>query len=251
MRKSWKFMIGTLVVLFLIYVWLKNYTTSVVDMDSKVGSRVGGGELTMSEYYTLKSYMELYDKYLSEEKYDLSYMMLGIPYRRYVSYEEYLEKVKKDNLNDFLIEDINIITNTTYDVLLDNSGDKKHYTLVIDDNKSASVIYPESFLDYKEVNAKTHKNKVEIVLTDYVVNIDKCILNFAITNKSNKKVDFSTSKLLTNEQSKIENNQEFVIDAKETKEITLEYGTNYEFPSQVMLCRNMNDKVIDYVIDIK
>ena len=251
MKKPWKFMFGTLVVLFLIYLWLKSYTDSVVDMESKVGSRVGGGELTMSEYYTLKSYMELYRKNISEGKYDTSYRMLGITYREYIPYEKYIENLEKENINEFIIEDINIITDTTYDLILDNSGDKIHYSIIVDDSSNGSVIYPASFLDYKNINKKINKNKVEIVLKDYVVN--KIILNLSMNNNSNKKINFFNSKLITNGQGKIESDQNIELNAKESKDITIEYSTNYEFPSQVTLYGNIEgkDKSVDYVIDIK
>ena len=44
-----------------------------------------------------------------------------------------------------------------------------------------------------------------------------------------------------------------VLNSKETKEITIEYDTNYEFPSQVTLCRGTDKEgqYMDYVIDIK
>ena len=68
----------------------------------------------------------------------------------------------------------------------------------------------------------------------------------------NETVNFSNSKLLTNEQGTIENDEGIVLNSKETKEITIEYDTNYEFPSQVTLCRNTEKEgeYIDYVIDI-
>ena len=253
MKKSWKFMIGTLLVLFIIYVWLKNYSNSIVDMESKVGSRVGGGELTTNDYYTLKTYIELYKEYISEGKYETAYRMLGITYREYMPYEEYIENLEKENINEFIIENINIITDTTYDLILDNSGDKIHYSIIVDDSSSGSVIYPASFLDYKNINKKINKNKVEIVLKDYVVNIDKIILNFSMNNNSNKKINFFNSKLITNGQGKVENEQNIELNAKESKDITIEYSTNYEFPSQVTLCGNIEgkDKSVDYVIDIK
>ena len=253
MKKSWKFMIGTLIVLFIIYVWLKNYSNSIVDMESKVGSRVGGGELTTNDYYTLKTYIELYKEYISEGKYETAYRMLGASYRRYISYEEFVDKVKEKNIDDLIIEDINIITDTTYEILLSNSGERAYYSMVVDDTSRSSVIYPESFLDYKEINKKVNKKKVEVTLKDYIVNADRCILNFSIKNNSNETVNFSNSKLLTNEQGTIENDEGIVLNSKETKEITIEYDTNYEFPSQVTLCRGTDKEgeYIDYVIDIK
>ena len=179
--------------------------------------------------------------------------MLGASYRRYISYEEFIDKLKEKNIDDFIIEDINIITDTTYEIVLGNSGERAYYSMVVDDTSRSSVIYPESFLDHKEINKKVNKKKVEITLKDYIVNIDKCILNFSIKNNSNETVNFSNSKLLTNEQGTIENDEGIVLNSKETKEITIEYDTNYEFPSQVTLCRGTDKEgqYMDYVIDIK
>ncbi len=253
MKKSWKFMLITLIILFAVYLLVKNYTVSITDMPTKIGSRVGGGELSISDYYTLKSYIDLYKKYLSKGKYEEAYSMLGYSYKSYVPYEKYLENIKNDNIAEYALDGINIVTDTTYDVILSNSGDEKHYSMVIDSTSKNSVIYPDSFLEYKEVKDQVNKKKVEVTLNDYIVNIDKCVLNFKIKNNTNDTVSFSSSTLLTDKQDTVQNEEKIVLNAKEEKEITLEYETDYAFPKQVALYRNTSkaDKFTDYIIDIK
>ena len=253
MKKPWKFMVITLIILFAVYLLVKNYSFSITDMSTKIGNRVGGGELGISDYYTLKSYIDLYKKYLSEGKYESAYSMLGYSYKSYMPYEKYLENIKNDNIKEYVLEGIDIITDTTYDAILSNSGDERHYSMVVDTTSKDSILYPDSFLEYKAVKDKVNKKKVEVILNDYVVNIDSCVLNFKIKNNTNDTVKFSSSNLLTDKQDIVQNEDEIVLNAKEEKEITIEYETDYAFPKQVAFYRNTSkaDKFIDYIIDIK
>lgn len=253
MKKPWKFMVATLIILFAVYLLVKKYSFSITDMSTKIGNRVGGGELGISDYYTLKSYIDLYKKYIEENKYENAYGMLSYSYKSYVPYEEYLKNIKKDNVKDYVLKDIDIITDTTYDAILVTSGDERHYSMIIDTNSKDGILYPDSFLKHKEVNEKVNKKKVEVVLNDYVVNIDKCTLNFKIKNNTSDTVKFSSSNLLTDKQDIVQNEDEIALNAKEEKEITIEYETDYAFPKQIALYRTTDDadKFIEYIIDIK
>ena len=66
-------------------------------------------------------------------------------------------------------------------------------------------------------------------------------------------VKFSSSNLLTDKQDIVQNEDEIALNAKEEKEITIEYETDYAFPKQIALYRTTDDadKFIEYIINIK
>ena len=252
MKKSWKFMIGTLLVLFAIYLFINDYTKSLVNMEDKLGIRVGGGELSVRDNSILRAYLELYEKYIAKEEYEKAYNMTGISYREYISYEDYIEKVKSQEIKDMTLENIKAITTSVYDATFDISGEEKHYSILNDDEKMLHI-YPDSFLDYAKLDNKASKKKLEIKLEYYVANIDKCILSFNIENRSNKAIEISKSKLAINEHDFAESDEKITLNPKESKKVTLEFETDYSLPKQVILYRSTDkaDKFIEYSIDIK
>lgn len=198
MNKFTKFLIVLSMVLLVLYIILSNYNIKQNDISSKVGAKLGGGELTMREYYTLAQCIETYTKYLNEEDYETAYNMLGTTYRNYVSYEEYASKVQEEDVTDMEIKDIDVISATTFKVVGDVSGDEKYYSIIVDNDLNRFSIYPESFLNYTEINQKVSKKKLDVRLIDAKVTIDKCIMQFEFTNNSPKDtVKFSKMSLLT------------------------------------------------------
>mgnify|MGYP003297759240 CR=1 FL=1 len=182
MNKITKFLIVLTLILLFLCILLNKYEEDLYNMASKVGSQVGGGELTMKEYYTLAQCMETYIGYISEKKLDVAYNMLGTTYRDYVSYNDFVEKINNKNIENMIIKDIDIITNTTFKVIGDVSGEEYYYSIIVDNQLNRFAIYPESFLTYTQIDENVSKKKLQITLIDSKVQIDNCILKFKITN---------------------------------------------------------------------
>lgn len=252
MNKSWKFIFGMSFVLILIYLFVNDYAKSLVNMEDQIGTRVGGGELSVKDNAILKTYLELYKERIVNGEYEKAYNMTGLSYKEYLPYEAYVEKVQSQNFEDLIFEDIEIATTSIYDVTFSVSGDKGHYSVLYDDEKKL-YIYPDSFLSYVKVENEVTKKKLEVKLEYYVVNIDKCMLGFSIENRLNDTVEISKSQLLTNENRFVESDEKIIINPKESKKIVLEFDTDYSIPKQVILYRSTNkeNEFIEYDIKIK
>ena len=247
MNKITKFLLIILLILIGAYFLLTGFVKETDNIADKVGARVGGGELSVTEYYSLAQCFETYKNYLSKKDYNTAYIMLGHLYRRYVPYEEYEKNILTKNVSEMQIEDINIITSTTFDLLVDTSGEKEHYSIIIDNKTNKFTLLPESFLDYKAIDIEESKKKLECTLKDYVVYIDKCVLNFEIKNNNKKEeINISKATLFTNMESTLENNEIISIKPGETKSIQIAFETDYEFPTKVVLERIENKKSIEY-----
>lgn len=251
MNKITKFLLITCLILFIICMLVMRYDSEMNDMSAKVGAKIGGGELTMSDYYTLVQYMDMYKESILHEKYELAYSFIGSSYKNKVSYKEFTNNIPS-NIDKMQVAQIDRITNTTFNVSLDMSGEFYNYSIIIDKEANDFEILPDSFLDYQKVDKKKKKKGLQCLLTDYTVNCNNCILNFEIKNTSKESVQISNSTLYTNLRDVIENEEQIEIQPGETKVVSIMYETDYAFPTKVVLERNFQDseKVIEYTFDL-
>lgn len=250
-NKITKFLLITCLILFILCMLLLKYKTEHSDMSLKVGAKVGGGELTMADYYTLVQYMNMYKESILNEKYELAYNFIGSSYKNKVSYEEFLNNLPK-NIDKMQVTNIDRITTSTFDVLLDMSGEITNYSIIIDKEANKFEILPDSFLDYQEVDKKEKQKGLQCVLKDYTVNTTNCILNFELKNTSKKDLQISNSTLYTNLDDVIKDENSIEVKAGEIQNISITYETDYAFPEKVILIRNIenSEKTIEYTFDL-
>lgn len=250
MNKITKFLLIILCILAFAYFLLSNYNKEMEDMPSKVGAKIGGGELTMNEYYSLIQYFDTYKDYVSKKEYKSAYSMLGASYRNYLSYDEYESKISKKEMDKLQIDDVNIITASTFEIVTDISGEKEIYSIIIDKQINKPKIYPESFLDYKNVEISKKQKNVKCILKDYIVNNDKCILNFEINNNNKNKFILNEATLYTNLADVVKVEEKVEVNSKEVKSFSLSFDTDYAFPNEVVLKGAVGDKDIELVFKI-
>lgn len=256
MNKLTKFLLILVCILAIIYFILINFTEETENMSSKVGPKVGGGELNMHEYYALAQYFDTYKNYISNKEYKSAYNMLGITYRQYISFEEYEKNINIEKKESLELEDINIITASTYDLVMNvsndenASGEKVHYSIVYDTSIDRVYLYPDSFLDYKTVEDSKKSNKINCKLIDYIVYIDKTELNFEVKNTKNEMLNITEATLYTNLDDVITINENVPINAKETKKVTLSFETDYAFPEKVVVKGTIGDKNVELIFEI-
>ncbi len=251
MNKITKFLLITCLILFVLCMLMLKYDTSLSDMRSKIGSKITGGELTMSDYYTLVQYMNMYKESIVHEKYELAYSFIGSSYKKYVSYEEFLKKIPQD-MEKMQISDIERITMTTFNVLLDISGDKYEYSIVVDSDTSKFEILPDSFIDYQKVEKQEKNKELQCKLNDYIVNCKNCVFNLELNNTSSENIKIENVTLYTNLQDTIVNEESFEIIPDETKAISLTFNTDYAFPDKLIIVRSVgeSEKTIEYTFDL-
>lgn len=250
-NKITKFLIITCLILFALCMLVLKYDTELSNMSLKVGAKVGGGELTMSDYYTLVQYMNMYKESILNEKYELAYSFIGSSYRNKVSYEEFLDNLPK-NVDKMQVTNIERITTSTFNISLDMSGESTNYSIIVDKETDKFEILPNSFLDYQEVNKKESQKKLQCILKDYTVNTTNCVVNFELKNTSKNDIQISNSTLYTNLDDVVKDENSIEIKAGESKNVSITYKTDYAFPEKVVLVRNIenSEKTIDYTFDL-
>ena len=70
MNKITKFFIYLIIFLGVLCIILSGYVNENEDIKNKIGSKIGGGELTVKEYYTLSQCIETYKNYISKKDYE-------------------------------------------------------------------------------------------------------------------------------------------------------------------------------------
>lgn len=251
MKKTIKnFLMILICILLVAYLILNNYTKQTENISSKVGSKIGGGELSMHEYYALSQYFDTYKNYINTKEYKKAYNMLGITYRNYIPYEEYEKNISRKNIEKLMLEEITPITASTYDLVIDNSGEKSHYSIINDTSIDRVYLYPESFLDYKNVEQKVKEKKIESKLIDYIVYVDKTDLTFDIKNNRSEKINAYEATLYTNLDDVITINESVEINSKESKKVVLSFDTDYAFPEKVVLKCIVGNKNVEFVYEI-
>jgi len=252
MNKITKFLLIVVCVLLFIYFLVNGYAKKSEDMSELVGSKIGGGELSTSDYYSLVQCVETYIDYLKQKDFEMAYQMLNNNYKEYVSYEKYQEKVAQKDYSQTNITDVEIITATTYRVTTTTEGQEEQFSIIIDGDSRRFLLLPESFLDYQKVNTKVFHHQLKCVLKEYVVYTDKSEMMFEVTNNSNKDAHLTMGKCWTTFSDEIEKNVDITIKAKETIPITVSFETDYTFPKKVILYKNNNGKAdIEYLFEIE
>ncbi|MBQ9314980.1 MAG: hypothetical protein IJ220_08360 [Clostridia bacterium] len=252
MNKITKFLLIIVCVLLVIYFFVNGYASKNENMAYLVGNKIGGGELSVSEYYSIAQCVETYQNYLAERNYETAYKMLNNNYKEYISFEEFKNKVSKKDYAKSVITDIEVITATTFHVKADVSGEKEDYTIIINSENSNFLLLPESFLDYRKSSIKTSKNNLNCELIDYLVNTNETVIHFDITNEGNEEIKISGGKLYTNLDDQVENDIDVTIPAKTKKEISMSFETNYAFPNKVIIYRSNGEKKnIEYNFEIE
>lgn len=250
-KKITKFLLILCLILFVIYLLVSKYSYESTDMSLIVGTKIGGGELTMSDYYTLVKYMDMYKESILHEKYELAYSFIGSSYKKLVTYEEFVTNIPK-NIDKMRVAQIDRVTNSTFKVLIDMSGETYNYSLILEEDSDNFDILPDGFLDYQKVNQKEKRKGLQCVLTDYTVNYDNCVFNFELKNTAKDSIKISSSTLYTNLDDVIKNDNQVEINPGETKMVTLTYQTDYTFPKKIVLSRDINngEKTLEYTFDL-
>lgn len=251
MKKIIKFLCILICILLLILLLLKGYQIEQEDIAGKMGSKVGESELSMTDYYNLVQIIEnTYKDYLIKGDYNSAYSMLNINYRSHVSFDDYKEKMQSKDNSNLKVTGIKRVTQTTYHVTTNSSGDD--FTIILDKGENKFLLLPESFLGAKKINNKVSHNKLKCILEDYLVKVDETQFNIELTNSSKEEMHITGGKLYTNLDDEIEVTFNITIPPKETKEIFASFRTDYAFPKKFILYRANGEKEdLEYVFDIK
>lgn len=243
-------LLGALIVVLFLNSTLKDFEESKVDIKSRIGEKVNGGELSVSEYIMLcEKTIGIYLSAAKSGDFNTTYALLTPEYRDIISFEEYVESVKDIEFDTAYIEKIDILTTNLYQADVVYSGDKNQEYLILLEEKGYSII-PDNFLMYKEVNAETNKKGVLYQLISCEVYTDSCIFNCIVTN--NRKEDVLISKGMMRDERGIELKSEvnYTVAPGESKKISFSIDSSLFIPTVFEITRETDEKYMMYQFEI-
>lgn len=249
-KKIMKAVLVTIVILIFTLVLANKYNEFIDeknDIKNRIGSEYTGGDMGVYEYKLLIE--KTIGPYLTEvknENYEKAYTYHTPEYNQYVSYDEYVEKMKDIDYTSYTVLNALQLTQNMYEVILRMAdGDEQEFLIILND-KIANIV-PENFLLYVETNETINRREVEYVLKGYKVTLNKCIFYVSIENKSNTNVEITSAKMYsTTNNIKSAENGEFIISPKSKLDLELTFDTSIMFPSKFEIERTDSNSVRTY-----
>lgn len=216
-------------------------------IETRIGEKSIGGDIGVYEYKVLiEKTIGPYLKALKDGEFETAYSYHTPEYNQYVSYDEFLNKVKDKNYDSYTVLNVVKITQNMYEIILNMADGNEHEFLVIV-SEDKSTITPENFLLYSDVNESIEKKNVRYELKGYKVFLDKCIFYITIENKTNEEININSSKMVTTVGStKVAENGKFVIAPKYKLDLELEFDTSVSFPKTFMIEKKEKNKIRTY-----
>lgn len=216
-------------------------------IETRIGEKSIGGDIGVYEYKVLiEKTIGPYLKALKDGEFETAYSYHTPEYNQYVSYDEFLNKVKDKNYDSYTVLNVVKITQNMYEIILNMADGNEHEFLVVV-SEDKSTITPENFLLYSDVNESIEKKNVRYELKGYKVLLDKCIFYITIENKTNEEININSSKMVTTVGStKVAENGKFVIAPKYKLDLEIEFDTSVSFPKTFMIEKKEKNKIRTY-----
>lgn len=216
-------------------------------IETRIGEKSIGGDIGVYEYKVLiEKTIGPYLKAIKDGEFETAYSYHAPEYNQYVSYDEFLNKVKDKNYDSYTVLNVVKITQNMYEIILNMADGNEHEFLVIV-CEDKSTITPENFLLYSDVNESIEKKNVRYELKGYKVLLDKCIFYITIENKTNEEININSSKMVTTVGStKVAENGKFVIAPKYKLDLEIEFDTSVSFPKTFMIEKKEKNKIRTY-----
>lgn len=252
MNKFTKFLLIVVILLGGLCLLLNGYTKQKNDMELKIGAKLGGGELSVKEYYTLAQCILSYKDYILSGETEKAYDMLGKSYREYVTYEDYANDISNKDFESMLVKNINAITETTFEISTIISGEEEIYLIVIDRESNRFGIYPKGFIVSENTKANLKKKNLKFMISEYEVYNDRCIIRCNLENTSNKnEISINSIDLMSTDSDVSTYSGEHIkLTPGAQKEVVLEFATSYDFPKELILNWNIKNKNVEYELEI-
>lgn len=247
-----KILLWLLGALIVVYIILTGAVKDELNMASKVGARLGGGELSIRENTIVASCINTYLQNIADQKYENAYGMLGASYRNHTPYEEWLIKAQSLDISNMIVKrsDIEIISKTTFCVPVAIGDDTTNYLVIINNNTNRFAIYPNEFLDYNNDPKQLTEQKITYTIKDYEVYGEKIILKLNVNNKNKKQLSLTNIALDTVAGNRYEYSGDILVDSTSENTYTLEFKNDFSFPTNLAVYAKLDGKLMDEKISI-
>ncbi len=238
-----------MVVLFL-NATISDFEESKTDIQTRIGQKTTGGELSISEYIMLCE--KTIGIYLSAGKsgdFNKTYSLLTPEYREVITFEDYVESVKNIEFDTAYIEKIDILTPNLYQANVIYSGDLlQEYMILLEENGYSIIL--DKFLMYKDINKEISKKNVVYQLVSYEVYADKCIFNCVVTNNRKEDVIISSARMQDERGVDLETELNYVVAPGESQKISISIDSELFIPSILELTRETDEKYMMYQFEL-
>ena len=243
-------LVGALIIVVFLNSTISDFEESKLDIKAKIGEKINGGELSVSEYIMLcEKTLGIYLSAGSSGDFNTTYALLTPEYREVISFEDYVESVKDIEFDTAYIEKIDILTTNLYQANVVYSGDITQEYLILLEEKGYSIV-PDKFLMNKDLNAETNKKGVLYQLVSYEVYTDRCIFNCIITNNRKEDVLITKATMLDERGVDLESNVDYTIKPGESKKISISIDSNIFIPTVFELTRETDEKYMMYQFEL-
>ena len=248
-KKIVKFFLFLVIILIAISAVANNYIGDNRSIYIKIGS-MEPASVSIKDALTKKGYAIMpYADYLKAGDTKSAYDMLSKEYKKTVSYDEYLKTIEDINFETFDMKQIKLKAEGTYvaTVVYEENGEKKEtdYLLYSNEiNPNIITISPNKFI-CNFSNLKFKMDNVEFKINNCNIYTDNIKLNLTLKNTSLfDTATFTNIGVGYGENTSKTQNMEVILKAGESKELELEYETNYYVPNNLKVKRLMDENTL-------
>jgi len=245
-KKTFKFLFIAYLVVIVVWAIISNYITDKKTIYDKIGT-MAPSSISIKDALNIKGYGVLpYIDFIKAGDTKSAYDMLTEEYRKAFSYEEYLKTLEGIDFETFDMKEIKIKAENTYiaTMVYEKAGEKTEtdYLLYLNHiNPKIITISPNKFI-YSYNGLKFKMNNIELTLQNCNIYTDNIKITALIKNTSLfDKMEFTNVGVGYGESINKAQDINFTIEPGETKEIEIEYDTNYYIPNNIKIKR-MIDK---------
>lgn len=239
-KKLGKVLFGLILFMIIAIYILRKYVLADVPISQKFGA-YQPSSISLNDSIHIKTYSTTkYFDLIERKEYDLAYQMLTDEYKRYMSYDKYLNEINKYNFKDWVVKSVKQISDVTFVITLEDMVTKENHIYIVYANKFNNKVFtisPEKFIYYDAPNTVENSRGLECTLVEYSVFQDSVNLRLKINNKTSKEVTINDVKVELALAGRLANKFEPVTLAPhEEKEYEISYtDTSYYIPKDVLI----------------
>lgn len=247
MKKLGKILIVLIIIGIFLNIAISRYIVEKNNISRKLGQVTTGGSISTVNYVNICKNMEFYLTILRNKNYEDAYKVLPYFYTEYKSFSDYVKENEIIDYNKVFIKNVMQRAQNLYSIYLDVEENEREYLLLLSNQNTSFSVIPEPFLEYNVIDRSIKRKKVKYEIIDTTNYVEKFVVNINVANLSkNDEVKLSDIKLIKESGKYINTNNEFPIEIKPNEEIylKLEFDTNIDFPKQIEISREFEEKNI-------
>lgn len=247
--KMLKFLFFAYIIVMVIWLVINNYLGDKKSIYQKIGYREPYSVSTKDALIAKESSIVPYANYIKAGDTLSAYNMLTEEYKKATTYEEYLKTLEGIDFETFDMKEIKMKAEGTYVATIvydrENVQEETEYLLFVNEvNPKIITISPNKFI-YSFKDLKFKEDNIELTIQSCNIYIDSISMTGVVRNKSMfETMEFKNIGVGYGENSSKIENFDFSLKPGESKEIKIEYNTNYFMPNNIILKRLIDESTL-------